>query len=103
MNGYQMSAESYRKLLATEQLTGQARTEIESKIAALEVIAGMDPEQQHQLFNTGAFNDIVKGYALMALNDAGIDKTRTAKVMRLLDITLDTILADEAEQYYNDH
>lgn len=118
MNGYQMHADAYRQFM--EQHADDPTIDKESmqrKIKALEIMANTDRATQYEIFNSSGFNDIAKGYMLMAidyvLNDADIeeiaeidDDTRheLRRCLRnQLAYLFDTAGAEQAETYYKEH
>ena len=107
MNGYQMTADSYRTLLEREKDIDRAS--IESKIKALDFLATSTEEERLELFNSSAFNYVVKGYVKMAMDNVELedgskieDETKRA-IVRELNYLFDTVTADQAEDYYNTH
>lgn len=103
MNGYQMSADAYRKYLAEENPPEEIRAGIERKIKALEIMASTDRETQYELFNSSGFNYIVKGYLSMTLDNVGAAEEERAAIMREISFLFDTVTADQAEAYYIAH
>lgn len=103
MNGYKMSADAYRDYLAEENPPGKIRAGVERKIKALDFMASTDRETQYELFNSGGFNYIVRGYFLMALDNARIEEEERAAIMREIRFLFDTVTADQAEAYYMTH
>jgi hypothetical protein len=104
MNGYQLHADSYKKLLENSaSLDNEGREAIKKKIKALEIMANTDRQTQYELFNSGAFNDVCKGYLLMALDRAGTDSETTSGVLSALHSLFDEIGAEQAAGYYTEH
>lgn len=103
MNGYKMSADAYRDYLAKKNPPGEVRADIERKITALDFMASTDRATQYELFNSSGFNDVAKGYFLMALDNTGIDKEKRADIMREIRYLFDTVTAEQAERYYMEH
>lgn len=101
MNGYQLTADSYRKLLQTEQDIDKAK--VEQKIKALDFLASCSKEERLELFNSSAFNDVVKGYVLLALDNLKTDTEQRKAIINEVAYLFDIKGADEAEQYYYDH
>lgn len=101
MNGYKMTADSYRHLLETEKDIDRESTE--RKITALEIMANTDRRTQYELFNSSGFNDIAKGYFLMALDNSGIEGEQRKDIMREIKWLFDTVTAEQAEKYYTEH
>lgn len=103
MNSYQMIANTYKNILKRDNPTGAAKEEIERKITAHEILANTDRQTQFELFNSSAFNDICKGYFLMALYNAGIDDETRREIMQEMKWLLDSVTAEQADRYYNEH
>lgn len=118
MNGYQINADAYKKYLAEHpDEPAEVKADMQRKISALEIMANTDRATQYELFNSSGFNDIAKGYFLMAidyvLNDADIeeiteisDDTRHELRRHLrnqLAYIFDTTGAEQAENYYMEH
>lgn len=101
MDGYQMSADSYKRLLEADKSIDRESTE--RKIKALEIMANTDRQTQCEVFNTGGFNDIAKGYFLMALDNLQTDHETRNNIMREIRFLFDTVTAEQAAQYYTDH
>lgn len=101
MNGYQMTADSYRTLLEREQDIDRAS--IESKIKALDFLATCSKEERLELFNSSAFNDVVKGYLKMACNNMELEDEVRQGLLNELRYLFDTVTAEQAEDYYNNH
>lgn len=101
MNGYQITADSYRTLLQTEPGIDRAKTE--QKIKALDFLASCSKEERLELFNSSAFNDVVKGYVLLALDNLKTDPEQRKAIINEVAYLFDIKSADEAEQYYYNH
>ena len=118
MNGYKMHADAYRQFM--EQHADDPTIDKESmqrKIKALEIMANTDRATQYEIFNSSGFNDIAKGYMLMAidyvLSDADIeeiesidddDRNELKRHLRnQLSYLFDTATAAQAKQYYMEH
>lgn len=102
MNGYELHRAAYQKLLADET-DPEVRENIEKKITALSFMADNDRQTQFELFNSAGFNDICRGYCLMALNRMEVDDKTTSGVIDTLKELFDFVGAEEAEQYYYKH
>lgn len=102
MNGYQMTADAYKNLLEKEPAENTAAIErMKAAINALEYLAGADDQTIYELFDSSAFNDIVKGYVKLALDNTGTDEEQAKAIMQELRFLFDTKGAAEAERYYN--
>ena len=103
MNGYKMTADSYRAFLERDNPQGEARADMERKIKALDTMAESDKPLIYEYFNTSAFNDIAKGYFLKALNNIGADGETRKAAMNEIRLLFDEMTADQAETYYMEH
>lgn len=103
MNGYQLHADTYKRVLESDNLTGEAREIMERRIASLEIMAKADRPTQYELFNTSGFNDICKGYLLMTLDNIGADAETRKRAVNEMSILFDKITAEQAERYYMEH
>ena len=101
MNGYAMMADSYRKLLATD--SNADREFMERRITALEIMANTDRPTQYELFNSSGFNDIVRGYILMALDNAEAGNETRKAVLQEFNALLESVTAEQAENYFLEH
>lgn len=101
MNGYQMTADAYKKLLEKEPAENtETIARMKCTINALEYLAGADDQTIYELFDSSAFNDIVKGYVKLALANTGTDEEQAKAIMQELRFLFDTKGAAEAESYY---
>jgi hypothetical protein len=98
MNGYRSMADSYRKVLETDKNVD--REYMERKITALEIMANTDRPTQYEIFNSSAFNDVIKGYIVMALDNLKTDGETHNAILREVRYLLDTVTAEQAERYY---
>lgn len=107
MNGYQMTADSYRQLLESDKYPDIDREAIQHKIKALDFLATATEEERLELFNSSAFNDVVKGYLKMAVDNIELEEEEREEVrQKLLNefrYLFDTVTAKQAEEYYNNH
>lgn len=104
MNGYQLLADNYRKLLNNSANTAQdAQEAIKRKIKALDIMANLDRQTQFELFNSGGFNGVCRGFLLMAMDNAGADHDTASRILSALDGLFETTGAEQAETYYMEH
>lgn len=103
MNGYQMTADSYRQLLESDKYPDLDREAIKHKIKALDFLATATEEERLELFNSSAFNDVVKGYIKMAVDNMELEDEVRQGLLNELRYLFDTVTADQAEDYYNNH
>lgn len=100
MNGYQLHADSYKRLLDSTDISQEAKDAIKKKIRALEIMANTDRQTQLELFNSGGFNDVCKGYFLLAMDRAGTDQNAASRAINALDGLFDEMGAEQAESHY---
>lgn len=103
MNGYQMHAQAYQKLLQREGLTDAERKDIESKIKVLSCMADLSEDERLKMFDTTAWNDVLKGYVKYAADVAKLPEKYRDALMQGIDSGLDTMNAERAERYYSEH
>ena len=99
MNGYKMSADSYRILKQRDP-----KIDVESNIKTLDFLATCTEEDIHNLFNSTAFNNICMGYVKMALNDfKELDDDMKDRITNHVRYKFDTVTAKQAEKYNNEY
>ena len=103
MNGYKMLADSYRQVLEGDGSQGIDKAAVEKKIKVLDFLATCDAEEIQELFNSSAFNDIVRGYFLMAMQNMDLEEEKISQIIQNLKNLFDMVTAGEAEKYYNNH
>lgn len=104
MNGYQIAADGYRKYLDQHpQEPEETKQDIQRKLKALDFLASCSEAERLELFNSSAFNDVVKGYVLLALDRLETDPEQRKAILNEVSYLFDIKTADEAEQYYNNH
>lgn len=97
MNGYKMSADSYRILKKRDP-----KIDVDSNIKTLDFLATCTKEDIYNLFNSGAFNYICMGYVEMALNDfEELDDDIKDRITNHVLYKFDTATAKQAEKYNN--
>ena len=98
LNGYRLTAEAYKKEL--DNTPAEYRADLQAKIKALEYLAGADDAEIYALFDSGAFNNIVKGYVRLALTNTDTDSDKAAEIMREVNYLFSMKTAAEAEANY---
>ena len=99
MNGYKMSADSYRILKKRDP-----KIDVDSNIKVLDFLATCTQEDIYNLFNSSAFNHICLGYVEMALNDfKELDDDTKDRIINHVRYMFDTEGAKQAEKYYNEY
>ena len=87
MNGYIMQAETYKILAERGQIP---KEEAERKRAVYDFLGTIEKSQRYDLFDSSAFNDIVKAYVRLALKNTEIDEEKTEEIMQELRWLFDT-------------
>ena len=87
MNGYIMQAETYRVLAQRGQIP---KEEADRKRAVYAFLGTIEESQRYDLFDSSAFNDIVKAYVKLALKNTEIDEEKTEEIMQELRWLFDT-------------
>lgn len=78
MNGYTLMAESYKKLM--EQ--GKIEKEVaEKEVRIYEFLATCDTDDLCSMVDSSAFNDIIRAFCKMAVDNADIDEDSKEKVI----------------------
>lgn len=98
MNGYRMTADVYKKEL--DNTPEEYRAELQAKIKANEFLAGADDATIYALFDSAAFNIIVKGYVKLALHNTETDSDKAREIMNEINYLFSIKTAQEAEAYY---
>lgn len=100
MNGYKMTADTYRALRGNSKLD---QADVESNIKVLDFLATCTQEDIYNLFNSTAFNYICLGYVEMALNDfKELDDDKKDRIINRVWAMFDEKNAKQAEKYSND-
>lgn len=97
MDGYTMMANSYRKLMNEGKLDKEVA---EKEIRVLEFLATCDADDLCRMVDSSAFNDIIKAFLNMAVDNADISEKAKEKVVGQLDWIFDEKLAKEVLQDY---
>lgn len=99
MNGYKMSADSYRILKKRDP-----KADVDSNIKVLDFLATCTQEDIYNLFNSSAFNHICLGYVEMALNDfKELDDDTKDRIINHVWAMFDAKSAKQAEKYHNEY
>lgn len=99
MNGYKMSADSYRILKKRDP-----KADVDSNIKVLDFLATCTQEDIYNLFNSSAFNYICLGYVEMALNDfKELDDDTKDRIINHVWAMFDAKSAKQAEKYHNEY
>ena len=77
MNGFTMMADSYRLLMKQGKIDKETA---EKEIRIYEFLATCDTDDFCRMVDSSAFNDIIRGYVALAVENAGIDEKSQKKV-----------------------
>lgn len=97
MNGYTLMAESYKKLMNEGKIE---KTTAEKEIRVYEFLANCDTDDICHMVDSSAFNDIIRAFVKMAVNNANIDDNSKDKVLRQLSWIFDEKTAKEVLNNY---
>lgn len=84
---YQQVLESGRSKIDQEYLA--------AKIKSLEPFAERTDEEILMMFNSGAFNEVLKAYCRVAMTNCHIDDDTISRVLGEINMLLDTVGASE--------
>lgn len=99
MNGYTLMAESYRKLMNEGKIE---KAMADREIRIYEFLSDCNKEDLCSLVDSSAFNDIIRGYIKLAVDNTDIDEESREKVIRASQWIFDEKNATEAlENYLN--
>lgn len=103
-NGYQMLADGYKEYLEKNPTAPEeVKASMQKDIKVLSFLGECDREEKHKLFNSSAFNDVLKGYVLKAADNLKYDRDKRQELINEIAYLLDTMGASESEQYYLDN
>ena len=94
MNGYEFTIAGYKQVLESDRKDID-REYIKAEIKALEPFAERTEQEIIKMFDTGAFNEVLKAYCRKAMENSGIDKEKIDDVMGEIKWLLDTVRAEE--------
>lgn len=92
MNGYTMMAESYRRLSEQGKLDKKTA---ERNIRIYDFLATCDTDDFCRMVDSSAFNDIIRAFLKLAVENAGIDEKSQDKVINQLHWIFDEKSAKE--------
>ena len=97
MNGYTLMAESYKKLMNEGKIEKEAA---EKEIRIYEFLATCDIDDFCRMVDSSAFNDIIRAFLKMAVDNANIDEKSREKVIQQSRWLFDEKSAKEILQNY---
>ena len=97
MNGYELHANAYRDVLKREgdTLQQEVKASIEKEIKVLDIMAKLDEKERKMIFDTGAYNDIVKEYCRKAMEMHNMSYEDIQAVLGNIKYLFDSINATE--------
>ena len=98
MNGYQAFAETYARLFEKEP-EGPERENLLKKVQAFKAAASYSDEELAALFDTGAFNDILKGYVRLAAKYTDLSDEAKTDLYKAVKFALSEFTASDAVNY----
>lgn len=78
MNGYEMTADSYRQLVKQGKIDKETA---DREIRVYDFLATCDSDDLCRMVDSSAFNDIIRAYLKMAVQSADIDEDTKEKVV----------------------
>lgn len=94
MNGYGMTVESYKELLGSNR-TDMDKEFLKAEIKALEPFVERTEEEIIRMFDSGAFNGVLKKYCEVAMKNCGFEYEEISRVLAEIGCLLDEIRANE--------
>lgn len=97
MNGYELHANTYRETLKQQgdSLPQEVKASVEREIKILDIMAKLDEKERRMIFDTGAYNDIVKTYCKKAMEMHEMSEEDIQAVLGNIGYLFDTIRATE--------
>lgn len=78
MNGYEMTADSYRQLVKQGKIDKETA---DREIRVYDFLTTCDSDDLCRMVDSSAFNDIIRAYLKMAVQSADIDEDAREKVV----------------------
>ncbi len=103
MRHLDLRANSFREILESvdESADKEVINEIKDKIRVYDTLAPLEDDDVYTIFDSGIFNDIVKGY-IKILVDEYIENEETAdEMLSAAEVIFDETGAREAEEYWD--
>lgn len=97
MNGYTLMADSYRKLMNEGEINKEVA---EKEIRVYEFLATCDSDDICRMVDSSAFNDIIRAFVKMAVNNAKIGDKEKQEVISQLRWIFDEKTAKEVLNKY---
>lgn len=101
VSGYRLTADAYKKYLEQHPETPtEIKEDMQGNIKVNEFLDTCTDTEIHQLFNTSAFNNIVRGYVLKCADTLDYSDEQKRELIGRLYRLFDDMTASEAEAYY---
>lgn len=85
-------------------MDAETRADLTRQVKAYEILADCEDIDRYNLFNSGAFNSIIKGYVEMMADELeGLTDEQKSGIKGKISALLDRYTAKQAEDYYNNH
>ena len=94
MNGYEFTIAGYKQILESDRQDID-RDYIRAEIKSLEPFAERSEEERLKMFDSGAFNEVLKAYCKAAMKNCEIKQEDISRVLREISYLLDTVKASE--------
>jgi hypothetical protein len=98
MNGYTMMSDSYKMLMEQGKID---KATAEKAIRIYDFLATCDSDDICQMVDSSAFNDIIRAFLRMAVDNAGLDEKARDSVINQLRWIFDEKQAKEVLEKYN--
>lgn len=97
---YVEQSKAYQKFLHKNvPLPNQYKASAVRKIKALDIMAYIGEAARLELINTGYFNEVIKGYAALAIDALKVAPILRDKIINKLDLAISKFSAEQAENY----
>lgn len=96
MNEYTLQADFYERCMKQHPETNKETKEnIQRKIKIFSMMAELNEKEKNEIFNSGAYNDVCRGYFRKAMENCKIDREIINAVLAEFKWLLDTVGAGE--------
>lgn len=96
MKSYKILLDSYKQVLEScNESEKLDKAVIKAKIRSLEPFADRTEEEVVEMFDSGAFNDVLRAYCRVAMKNCNLSRKKTNEVLEELRWLLDTVGANE--------